>query len=1104
MLNIYLGRENLNKEKFMYESIKAIGGRTYVIVPDQYTLEAERQAFRYMQTEVLLDTEIVSFSRLGSNLVNKYGRRNLSRIDQYGRHMILTKIFIEHEDEFRLLKMSDFELSNSLARLVNDFIADAKLANLVPSDFDELIENEELPEMLRDKLRDIRLIFEKYEEAAEDFTDAEDYIDIYTGLISKSDRLKNSQVWIYGFDSFTPKNVNVITALCQHAENVNVVLTDSKTSRDEDLFGISRVVTKILYDAANESGCAHKISWIGEEYVITDRPEGIKTLERELFALSKSKSENPEGITLVRCRDIYSEIESAASRVLNLLSKENLRYRDIVIICNGQSERLSIIKRTFEEHGIDIFDDSKRSIMNSPISVYIISLLNAVAQDYRTDDVLTLAKTGLTPLTEDEIEDLELYVKKYRIRNKAWKKPFKYGEYEYEAEGLAKLEESRRKLMSCFEPVESTCENAKTMKEFVEGCYNAILASPLLSEIENLITSQREEKLYEAAEESEQVWAKIVNAFDQIDALMGEQDFDLAMLIEILVSGLSQMEIGVIPPTADDVILGTMQRIRISDVKALIVIGANEGLLPMIEDEDALFSPEEASMLQEKLTFGNKAGVMSMEEKLAIYRNLSKPLGSLWISYSVADADGTEMIPSEIVQSIKKIFPRLEEIPDVVSSGGAEGLVGGKINTLRQMTRVLSSAKNGNKIFGEWKPVKDWILENYEYDMRRIKDGLYFDYREKPVSRETAKKLYQRGVLVGTENFAVSPSRLEKFSRCPFSHFVSYGLKPKEERMYEAGRREIGDLHHVVIAEFAAYLEENSLWNTITEEEAERKVRELMQENAQKYKEALFRYTSLDTYKLRRAVEVARESCWAMVEQYRAGKIRESFFEVGFGRNRPIKPVVVDTDGGKVYIEGKIDRLDILPDDKVKIIDYKSGNEAFDLDEVMSGYRLQLMLYLKAAEEEKCEPAGAFYFLVRDPLNDKTMDFSKKSRKSISEDFSKELKKIFKLDGIIVEDADTIRNIAGEFEDTSDVLSIYIKKDGSYASRKKNFLISPEDFGKLQSAFDQTIDNLCSALVSGDISIAPKKGKNKSPCEYCQYKSICRFDLHGGAAVEEE
>ncbi|MBR5315277.1 MAG: PD-(D/E)XK nuclease family protein, partial [Firmicutes bacterium] len=761
---------------------------------------------------------------------------------------------------------------------------------------------------------------------------------------------------------------------------------------------------------------------------------------------------------------------------------------DIVVICNDQQVRGSILRRVFEEYGIKIFDDKKRSIMSSPVAMFMTALLEVISSGFNTADLFKVLKTGFTEITAEDIEDLENYAIKYRVRGFQWKKPFVKGQLEYGDDGLERLNGLREQVVQIFTGVETLCKESGTVRDFVEGYYDYLVETLSLDRfILDLIEQQKERQLLELAEETGQIWGKIMGLFEQIVELSGEEAFDVDVFVEMLQAGLSQLEVGVLPPTSDDLLMGTMQRTRSGQAKAMIVVGANEGVLPANGGAEGLFSLEELEFLAEGGTEICKADTIRVwEEQLAIYRNLSKPTHDLWISYAVSNEEGKELRPSEIIDSLKRLFPGLKVEKDVLNCGDANALIGGKLNTLRHLTKALQDGSKGEKVDGAWKVVLDWFKGTDKEMVDQISRGLSFTNIQPDLPKDVAEMLYKHE---GVDEFILSPSRLERFSRCPFAHFVLYGLRPEERRVFEASSREIGDLYHQCLMEISEKLSAEKRWDLITEEECRQLIGEITAREAKNYREGVFQFSNEERYKLTRVEDTCFHVCWALIEQVRNGQILESKYEVPFGRRADIPPITVDCGDKQVLIEGKIDRLDVLDKERVKIIDYKTGREIFDVAEARGGYRLQLMLYLKAAQQQVKKPAGVFYFLIDDPRVDVTGTESEKTYEKIS----KEMKKAFRLNGVMVDNGSVIRSIAGEFDGYSDIVPLYNGKEGIKGT-SSDFLLSEEEFAKLQADVDGQIEKLCKELCDGRIAINPKKTERTSPCVYCQFQSICRFD----------
>ena len=684
---------------------------------------------------------------------------------------------------------------------------------------------------------------------------------------------------------------------------------------------------------------------------------------------------------------------------------------------------------------------------------------------------------------------------------------------------MERLNLIREKALKPFLKFEEIYKGTKTTAEFIYKYYEFLSKeSGLGKSILALAKEQQKGGFPDLAEETLQIWDSIMEAFQQIHELVGDEKFSGKELLLMLESGLSQMEVGVLPPTADDILLGNMQRTRCGDIKALLVIGANEGILPLAAGNEVLFSNDEIDRLREE---GRELGISEdlrhMEENLAIYRNLSKPSDYLYMSYSLSDVGGEKSLPSQFFERMREIFPKNPVLEDVLNRDDIRDRLGGEINTLRHFTEAMKEAGKGQKISGDWKAVEDWLLKKEERKEKllRVRDALAFDNVQDPIPGDLAADLFHRDEKrLGDKDFSFSPSRLEKYSRCPFYHFVSYGLRPKEQRIYTAAAREIGDLYHDVLMDFSLRMNKEGSWGTIDKTASDALVEELVNSRAEEYRQGLFNNSNNEKYWLGRAKEVCRNVCWNLIEQMRLGRVENSFYEEAFMKEgeseeetvKTLPPIVKAVEGGTVYIEGRIDRFDILPGEKVKIIDYKSGKEYFKAKEAAGGYRLQLMLYLKAALEDEKKPAGVFYFLISDPKVNAGKDAKELSREEVTERVKEKVNGSFRLNGIMVDNKETIRDMAGDFEGYSTVLPLYCNKEGGITpnSNKNPFLLSEKDFKRLQEEVDKVTEDICKNILEGKIDIRPKKANKKTPCTYCDYKGICRFDLSFKGCKYEE
>ena len=476
MLKLYYGRENIDKERVMFDEIAAtlplIGQnsgieRIIMLVPDQYTLQAERNAIFGLKVRGLMDLEVLSMNRLAGKVLDETGGSTRVHIDKHGRHMLLSKIISDEDDNLQVFR--GLSQSHSFIDMTNNLISEMKQYNTGLSDLKAIMEGMEADTLLHRKLSDIYRIYEKYEEQIEDkYIDTEDYINLFISQIGKSSIVNGTVFWVSGFDYFTPKSIRVIAELIKYGKDVNIVLTEDSSSRDKELFGITRRMGEKIKQASGEHRTA--------EYYLTEpvtvRNKALEHLERELFAYPYEEYKGGrDAVTFCRAANYYSEAETAAVYILRLVREKGLRFRDIAVICNDMEGRGSIIKRVFDEYGISYFLDQKRSILHNPAVVFISALLDTVTEGWLYEDVFRLLKTGFCPVEQEDWERLENYAIRYRIQGKRWNKDFQYGKSEFGEEEVVRLNEVRKTFAGFIGEFSVEFNKAQTVREKTAALY---------------------------------------------------------------------------------------------------------------------------------------------------------------------------------------------------------------------------------------------------------------------------------------------------------------------------------------------------------------------------------------------------------------------------------------------------------------------------------------------------------------------------------------------------------------------------------------------------------------------------------------------------------
>ena len=1140
MLRLFAGRENTDKERFIYDSIRECGGETLVLVPDQYTLVAEEQALRYMQTDCLFDTEILSMSRLGLRLLTEQGTESVNMLDRYGRFMLLTRLIKEHAGDFDIFRRSAGK--QAFASMLSDFISEFKQQECSIEEVEAMLTEGDADPILQAKLSELRGVIESYEEAVSGrYTDSEDYISGYIEAIGKSRMIRGKHIWIYGYDSITPKFTRAMLELAENAAMVNFVLNRSD-------FGLDEQMERMLRAKCREMNVPFSCEEISAQYE-TQKSETIRRIERGLWNDEMSGQEraanadfDAEDLTVVCAANPYYEAETAASYIWHLVRDLGYRMRDIQVIANDEGMMHPVIKRVFAEYGLPVFMDSARDITDTAPVSFIVDLLWFLVHGMNSQYLFALLKTGLAGIDGETIEDLENYVRTYHIRGSMWERDFRYGEDVLGAEAFRALNEVRRDVVSkiCELRDKASVKKQKTsgdadkareeeslnvagfvrlFRDYLEDIWN------LSSAVESMADEQSALGFNDEAQRTSESYDKAMDLLDQVTEIMGDARFDLAEFTEIYVAGLTNVEVGVIPPAADGLSVGTMIRTRPRPVRAAVILGANEGTLPMQPSTEGLFSVDEKEYFRDKgFALGALEDIKMREEDAAMYRMLSKPSDKLYISWSLADNEGSELCPSPLIDSLRTLFPCLSRpgriLRDVISAGwGGNSLAGGTVGDAidrpgESMRHLIDRIKDRNVPEAEdplERSLISWYSAKRSGELKMMLEAAGDENEQKPLGKDIAKKLFARsdGTLV------LSASSIGGYFDCPFRFFIDRGLKPREERDFSSDPRSIGDAYHECLMSVARRLlgdaelrrriagEEAACEHSASadakgtgaetqaagaedenhdKEEAYRIIEQMVDEElariAENYQEGLFISTGSERFRMDRIREVCAGAARAMADQLSSESVVEAAFEESFSRTGRFSPVTLNVDGETVYVEGKIDRSDILSvsgSDRVRIIDYKTGQDSLNMWKMRNGYRMQLMIYMISASTGDVEPAGMFYFNIKDPIE----GIDSKSAKQAGEIMSREPGDTYKLKGRYISEPGVLEAMPA----------------GVLAGRsEKDRCISREEYEQARNDVIAQIEKTAAGIMRGAIDIHPFRDNGRLACSNCSYKPVCRRD----------
>lgn len=1082
-----------------------------LIVPEQFTLQAERDLIKKMKKEGIIQVEVLSFTRLAHKVFNEVGGLSKTHINDIGKQMILRKLLNELGDDLSIYKKAYRQ--EGFIRKLNDVIIEMKQHDIEVIDLLELNEKRDesndtssrLNEnsIISMKMKDITLISQAFNNYLEKrYIDTEDYINLLIEKIEEASFLEGSEIWIDSFHKMTPQTMKIIEELAKKAKEITITFTMDvgEDERSSDLFQTVKNTLNNTRKMAKRQNISEEILNLDNKNNKSIKSEVIKHIEKELYAHPYKKFVNKtEDIKIFEAVNTYAEIENVAMGIINLVREHDYRWRDVAVITADATQYNPLIKRAFEEYQIPYFMGEKRKITEHPIVELILSAIDMASKNFRYDDVFRYLKTGLPNVEKEEHEKLENYVLRYGIKGDRWQKDdfgVEHGSEEKASSFNIEINELRKKVILPLAKFRKSTKGKMQVSKITSELLKLLLDLQIEKKLINWIDELKDNERYDYVNENTQIWNAVSAILEQVVEILGDNIVSLKEYGEILKAGFIASEIGVIPATIDQVLVGSIERLRNHDLKALFVVGVNDGVLPSINDNSGILEEHERLQLREKgIELGFDSSSRIYEEKLAIYLALAKPNERLFLSYALADLEGKALRQSLIIDKIKKIFSKIEVGSDTANciTENANNITISS-STFKYLIEKLRKTidEDGNYFDETWQSVFAWYANNnkWESKLEMAIEGLFHDNQPKSINSEKTKKLYG-------EQIKTSISRLEKFANCPFSHYIAYGLRPSERKKYEFTHMDAGNLFHRAIDDFGKLVREKELvWNELEPDEIELISDKVLDRIDQDFAKGILSSTYRYKYQFELIRRVCKKAIEVLTTHLKKGDFIPLGFEISFGEGKEYPPIVVElASGEKVYIEGKIDRVDYMQDENdeelyVKIIDYKSGSKNIDFSEVFHGLQMQLLMYINAimlgikSEGANALAAGIFYFKIDNPL----ISTSEKDKGKIE----KEINKTLKMKGLAVNDVNILRSIDRDMGANSEVISAGIKKDDTVSARSS--VLTEQDFAYAIEYANLKAKNICESMLNGKIEALPAKTKYVTACTYCEFSAICQFD----------
>ncbi|MEA4870425.1 MAG: PD-(D/E)XK nuclease family protein [Christensenella sp.] len=1068
-LNLILGRADTGKTARVVAALKAhqsAGERAILLVPEQYTYEAERLLADALGG--LLGVQVFSFDRLCERVLSLSGKARPFLSAEGYRMVIRRAISLKKESLTLFARAAE---GAGFAEEAQGIFRDFKRAGLTPDALDALIVR--LPEgaPLTEKLSDLSILFRETERyLAERYLSLDDAANEAMRLLPES-FVAGAPVYIDGLDRPNKQVLALIGEMLHICPHLTLTLrVDCLQRADDELFEPEREVLLQLRAVAERAGAAVDEERLCEQ---TNRADPLmRHIERNLFAYpAEVYHGNAEKLTIFGASSRRAEAESLAEAILTFAREKGVRYREMAVIVSDLEAYAGLIRRSCERRGIPIFLDRKRPLTGHAAIDAVLSAVRYVSSQYPAAELLGFLKSGYCACAEEEIEELDLYLKRTGIRGGALNKPFtranpSTGAERARAEGAALLEPLAKGLARA-----SVREQVRALYAFLEQLH---LQETLQQQAEALRLEGRLPEMQEHA----QVWNLLISLLDQLDEILGELKVGRAGFLRLLEEGLSGGSIGVVPGTADQGVVGDAVRTRNRRVRALFVVGANDGLFPRPQQNDGLLDDTEIRELQNLGAPVKKtAAELTAADRLDLYTALSKADEYLYVSYAYGDG-GNELSPSPLIDRLTTLCPTCSKKSDIESTDALPDCVPEALTlTAGDLRRFREEGFCPSRLPAliEWLTNRD---KTRQLTLRMIAESAAA-YLPLTISQETAGLLYGKSV-------PMSASRLESFNSCPFQHFVRYGLRAEDTREFTERAADLGEFYHAVLEAFVNAVNRQAVaWKHLTDAEALAILDQVLSEVIPLHHDGILTENERMKATLFLLIETLRASALAIVGQIRAGSFIPMQTELRFGFGEAFPPIrLLLPDGREALVGGKIDRVDRAVSggrEMIRVVDYKTGGRDFDFAGVLQGLTLQLPLYLMAAAERAETRAGLYYMPISQPVVSDSAD-----------DIEGAVTDAFRLKGLTLGDAAVIRASDNLLEGKSTVL--YDVK----AAGEENFsgsVCTQTELNALIRIARQKSEQTLEQMLSGDMNASPAARKKRhEACEYCDYKSICRFD----------
>ncbi len=1096
MLQFIFGRAGFGKtfkvQEIIKEKLRDNAEKLMLIVPEQSSFDTEKSILNLFGAKSAAKVQVTTFTRLADLISREFGGDFGQKINKGDRNLLMSLAIDEVADQLEIYsgQVGKMEFVELMVSALSEF----KMCSVTNNSLLEISADIDDP-ILKGKIKETSLILAAYEALLKNaYIEPLDELTKLAQKLSQHEFFCGYTVIFDGFDGFTVQQLSILEIILKQCEICYITLCTDITAFSSDEISIfspiNRTAKRIL-NLAKKNYVTIKTP-IYLENSRKFKAEGLKTLESQIFRARKEKlAQKVDDVLIFAGNTKYDEADFVCRTIKKFIYEGKYKYNDFAVITRNDETYRGILDVAFEKYKIPYFMDRREEIIAKPLMSVVLSALEIVIGNFSSQSIFKYLKTGLVGADIDEISELENYVLFWDITGKRWLSEFTSNPDGYakmsekSQEKLMKINALREKIIFPLQKFKRSIDNATgdiITKKIYEFLCDIHITEGLKNFCQDLIGTNQKN----LADEQVRLWNLLVEILDKMAMILKNKSISHKKYAELLKLVISSYDIAFIPRKADEVIFGSVDRIRAQDKKVVFLIGAVESEFPRVPAATGIFTDaQRKQLISMGLPLYDAVEGLSINERFWAYKAVTMPAEKLLITWSCSTTLGGAKAASAIVREVKFILPNLVCVDDF-SEELADKIWGNK-----PAFEICAKHWNNKSRFSD--TLKEYFFRagNYKEKLRAIEKVTSM----LPFKLENSQKIK---ALFG-KNMRVSVTQIEKFYLCKFAYFCKYGLLTKERKKARFDALQYGNVIHFIFEKILKKFTVDELIK-FSKKELLSVVKSLLnwyiEENLGGWTDKTERFRYLFDRTSNAVVPLISH----MTRELSQSEFHPVAFEMELSDKNTVKPLEFELlDGMSVAVGGKVDRVDVMQRGEtsyVRVVDYKTGAKEFNLSDILFGLNLQMLIYLEACCRnyagkygEKI-PAGVLYL----PSMSTTLNLD---RYENLEKLEKEKLKKLRMNGLILNDEQVI---FGMEHDANGVYIPVAMKDGK--PKSADSLADVAQMEAIMRHVDKFIISMAEQLRQGDISARPAKGSYDA-CEFCEYKPVCaRIDDENYCKVE--